>query len=90
MIAAKKVEGRTQDAHHARNFLDCVRSRERCHCDIETGHRSTSATLLGNIAYKTKSYLEWDARAERFTNNQAANKHLSYEYRAPYELPSPV
>src|SRR5262249_58496359 len=45
MIAAKKVEGRTQDAHHARNFLDCVRSRERCHCDIETGHRSTSATL---------------------------------------------
>ncbi|HEV2664520.1 MAG TPA: Gfo/Idh/MocA family oxidoreductase, partial [Blastocatellia bacterium] len=60
MIAAKKVEGRTQDAHHARNFLDCVRSRERCHCDIETGHRSTSATLLGNIAYKTKSYLEWD------------------------------
>ena len=90
MIAAKKVEGRTQDAHHARNFLDCVRSRERCHCDIETGHRSTSATLLGNIAYKTKSYLEWDARAERFTNNQAANKRLSYEYRAPYKLPSPV
>jgi predicted dehydrogenase len=90
VIAAKKVEGRTQDAHHARNFLDCVRSRERCHCDIETGHRSTSATLLGNIAYKTKSYLEWDARAERFTNNQAANKRLSYEYRAPYRLPSPV
>jgi predicted dehydrogenase len=90
MIEAKKVEGRTQDAHHARNFLDCVRSRERCHCDIETGHRSTSATLLGNIAYQTKSYLEWDAKAERFTNNQAANKRLSYEYRAPYELPSPV
>src|SRR6266542_3141735 len=90
MIAAKKVEGRTQDAHHARNFLDCVRSRERCRCYIETGHRSTSATLLGNIAYKTKSYLEWDAKAERFTNNQAANKRLSYEYRAPYRLPSPV
>ena len=56
------------------------------HCDIETGHRSTSATLLANIAHKTKSYLEWDAKAEKFTNNQAANKYLQYQYRAPYKL----
>src|SRR5205085_1376039 len=44
---------------HARNFLDCVRSRQRCHCDIEQGHRDTSAAQIGNIAHKTKSYLEW-------------------------------
>jgi predicted dehydrogenase len=88
VIEAKKVEGRTENARHARNFLDCVRSRERCNCDVETGHRSTSATLIGNIAYKTKAHLEWDGQAERFTNSQAANKRLSYEYRAPYKLPS--
>ena len=34
-----------------------------------------------------RSYLEWDAKAERFTNNEAANKLLSYEYRKPYKLP---
>lgn len=87
MIEAKKAEGRADNALHARNFLDCVRSRGQCNCDIETGHRSTSATLLANIAYKAKSYLEWDSLAERFTNNAAANKYLSYEYRAPYKLP---
>jgi hypothetical protein len=72
---------------HARNFLDCVRSRERCNADIETGHRSTSATIIANIAHKTKALLEWDAQAEQFTNNDEANKLLSYEYRKPYELP---
>ncbi len=87
MIEAKKVQGRVRDADHARNFLDCVRSRQKCNCDIETGHRSTTPSLIANIAFKTKSYLEWDAEAERFSNNSVANKYLSYEYRPPYKLP---
>jgi len=86
-IEARKGTGDADTRHHARNFLDCVKSRKETNCDIEVGHRSTSAPLIGNIAYKTKSYLEWDATAERFTNNEAANKLLSYKYRAPYKLP---
>ena len=62
-----------------------MKSRAACNCDIETGHRSTSATLIANIAHKTKSYLEWDREAERFTNNEDANALLSYRYRAPYK-----
>ncbi len=87
LISAKRVPGDDGTTQHARNFLDCVRSRKLCHCDIEIGHRSTSATLIANIAHQTKSYLEWDAKAEQFTNNPAANRRLSYEYRAPYKLP---
>jgi predicted dehydrogenase len=88
-IEARKVrKSSTADtAPHARNFLDCVKSRAQCNCDIETGHRSTSATLLANIAFKTRSVLDWDAQAERFTGNPEANKLLSYEYRAPYKFP---
>jgi hypothetical protein len=74
------------DIEHARNFLDCVKSRAKCNADILTGHISTSATLIGNIAHKTESLLKWDAKAERFTNNQAANRLLHYQYRAPYKL----
>jgi len=88
VIPPRKVEGEDSTPLHARNFLDCIRSRQPCTCDIETGHRSTSATLIANIAHQTKSYLEWDGKAERFTNNPAANKYLSYEYRAPYKLPA--
>jgi predicted dehydrogenase len=87
-IEAKKGEGDAETVHHARNFLDCVKSRALCNCDIEVGHRDTTAALIGNIAHKTRSVLEWDAREERFSNSEAANKLLRYEYRAPYRFPA--
>jgi predicted dehydrogenase len=89
LIAAARVTGgRADTTDHVRNFLDCVRTRSACACDIETGHRSTSATLIANIAHKTRSYLQWDRAVERFTNDDRANAFLSYRYRAPYELPT--
>jgi hypothetical protein len=88
VIAPKTVKGSVwADAPHARNFLDCVKSRAKCNADVLTGHISTSATLIANIALRTESLLKWDARAERFTNNPAANKYLHYDYRPPYKLP---
>jgi hypothetical protein len=86
-IEAKKVSGRIADADHARNFLDCVKSRQTPSCDVEFGHRCTSAALVANIAHKTRSYLQWDAKAERFTNNDRANELLHYQYRSPFQLP---
>lgn len=91
-MEAEKVETKesnaTATANHARNFLDCVKSRQRCHCDIEEGHRSTTFAHLANIALATKSRLEWDAEKERITNNDKANEMLHYEYRSPWILPT--
>jgi predicted dehydrogenase len=89
VIEPKQSQGPRGDEtiDHARNFLDCIRSRKTCNAPIETGHRSTSTALLGNIAHQTRALLDWDAKAERVTNNDAANKLLSYEYRKPHELP---
>ncbi len=88
MIEAKKADAPIKDSDHARNFLDCVKSRKTPSCDVEFGHRCTSAALIGNLAHRTKSFLEWDAQAERCTNSPAANKMLSYEYRKPYVFPA--
>lgn len=71
-----RASGSGDTAPHARNFLDCIKSREPCHCDIETGHRSTTATLIANLAHQTKSLLAWDAQAERFVDHPAANRLL--------------
>ena len=71
---------------HARNFLDCMRSRKPANADIEIGHRSTTMSLLANISLATRSRLEWDAQQERFTNNSEANNLLHYEYRQPWKL----
>ena len=87
LIEPRSGAGEADTADHARNFLDCVRTRAACNCDIETGHRSTSATLLGNVALATRAHLEWDRSGERFTNNEEANKRLGYRYRSPYKLP---
>ncbi len=82
------AKGSANTAFHARNFLDCVKSRAKCNCDITTGYLSTSATQLANIALKVRAQLDWDAKAERFTNHDKANQYLGYEYRKPYKLPS--
>ncbi len=71
---------------HVRNFLDCVKSRARPNCDVETGHRSTTTTILGNLALRTGAHLRWDRAAERFTNHEAANRLLHYSYRPPWKL----
>jgi predicted dehydrogenase len=80
--------GGNQDltALHARNFLDCVKSREKPRADVEIGHRSTSFSLMANISLLTRSRLDWDAENERFINNDEANQLLHYEYRKPWKL----
>jgi predicted dehydrogenase len=87
LIAARITKGVGSDTiAHARNFLDCIKTRAKCNADVLTGHLSTSATLIGNIAHRTRSLLEWDAQAERFPNTPSANQWLQYKYREPYKL----
>jgi predicted dehydrogenase len=88
-IAPKSGKGDADTARHARNFLDCVKSRQACLCDIETGHRATLTTLLGNISLKTSSWLEWDGTRERIAKPLDANRFLDYRYRSPYRFPRP-
>lgn len=73
-------------ANLVRNFLDCVKSRKTPLCTLEDGHRSTSFAHLANIALATQTRLQWDPEKERFTNSEAANKMLHYEYRKPWKL----
>ncbi len=69
-----------------RNFLDCVKTREKPFCPLEEGHRSTSFAHLANIALATKERLQWDPVKERFLNSEKANELLYYEYRKPWKL----
>lgn len=73
-------------ALHARNFLDCMRSRAKPNADVEIGHRSTTFSLLANISLSVGQRLEWDAEQERFANSEEANQLLHYEYRKPWVL----
>ena len=84
-MEAKRIDG-DLTVLHIRNFLDCLKSRRRTNCDMETGHRSTTFALLANIALATKSRIEWDQKNERIINNSQANELLHYKYRKPWKL----
>ncbi len=79
-----KGEGSAQHYPHVLNFLDCVRSRQKPNSDVETTHRSTSAPLIANIAYKLGRRLTWDRDQEQFPGDAAANRLLTKEYRKPW------
>lgn len=87
-MSPMKVEGTDGDltVQHARNFLDCMRSRALPNADVEEGHRSTTMSLLANISLATSSRIEWDAQAEKILSPASANDLLHYEYRKPWTL----
>jgi predicted dehydrogenase len=59
--------------NHARNFIDCIRSRQKPICDVEIGHRSVSVCHLGNISIRLGfQELRWDPKKETFTGPNAA------------------
>ena len=70
---------------HFQNWLECTRSRATPIADVEIGHRTTSACILGNIALWTGRKLRWDWRAEKFVGDLEANALLSRENREPYK-----
>lgn len=73
-------------AQHARNFIDCVKSRAVPNMDVEEGHRSTTMSLIANISLAVKQRLQWNPETERFIDNEKADSLLHYEYRAPWKL----
>ena len=61
-----------------RDFLNCVKSREKTLENEEVAHYNTSICHLGHIALRVGNgvRLQWDPKAERFTNSDEANKYL--------------
>jgi predicted dehydrogenase len=86
-VEARRVKNENRQGEaHVRNFLDCVKSRQSPTSDIEIGHRSTTACLLGNVALRSGRRIVWNANMERIEGEGAASKYLSREYRRPWKL----
>jgi len=76
---------------HIANWVDCIKTRNKCTADIEYGQRSSTLCYLVNIAREVGwvgRKLKWDPKAERFTNCEKGNKLLARARRKGYELPT--
>ena len=81
MEAIKDKSSNNEHRDHVRNFLDCVKSRQRPISDIEIGHRSTSTCLLGNVSYRSGQSISWDGKTEQITNSKEASRYLARNSR---------
>jgi hypothetical protein len=86
MVSIGTAAGQDRTDLHTRNFIDCVRSRERPAADVEIGERSTTLPLLGNIAYRTGRKIRWNAEREENIDDRQASKLLSRQARAPWNM----
>jgi len=75
-----------KSSNHHVDWLEAVRNRSKPACDVETGCRSATVCLLGNIASQLKRPLKWDPVRELFVNDAAANRLLSRPKRSPWHL----
>jgi predicted dehydrogenase len=73
-------------AAHARDFLDCVRSRRQPVENLDVGHHVSAVAHLGNVALRSRSRIEWDAPAGRVVGSEAAGALVMRPYRAPWKL----
>ncbi len=81
--------GRVNDGllDHVANMLECIKTRKNPAADIEIGHRSSSACLLGTVALRSKERIAWNVATQQMTGGSpAAQKLLSREYRPPWKL----
>jgi predicted dehydrogenase len=73
--------------NHQANFIDCLRNRKSPICTAEIGHRSASVCHLGNISLRLGGRkLDWDPAAEKFKNDDEANRMLSRPIRGNWKL----
>jgi predicted dehydrogenase len=85
----KLVEGNSHEAPHVQDFIDCVKSRKRPYCDLETvGHPASVLCHAGNISARLGRSLTLDAASETFVDDDSANAlRTRAEYRKPWALP---
>jgi predicted dehydrogenase len=69
---------------HMKNFVDCVKSREKPISDVVSQHRSVSACHLANISLRLGRKLTWDPKLEQFVGDSEADAMLARAQRAPY------
>lgn len=85
-LADHEVHLPVSPGHH-RNWLDCIRSRERPIADVEFGARTVTQIHLGNLAYWHRTKLQWNPQAWRFVD-PAHEAWLDRPRRDPWQLPA--
>lgn len=71
---------------HVRDFLDCIKSRQRPIADVEDGHTTATTCHLANISLRLGRKLRWDPLKEEIVGDAEASGMLERPYRKPWDV----
>jgi predicted dehydrogenase len=71
---------------HLRDWLECIRTRQKPICDVEIGARTVTVCHLANIAYLNNAHLKWDPAREQFLAGTGKTDWLDIPHRAPWSV----
>jgi len=78
-------EMRQMNVPHWKNWIECIKTRQKPTSEIETCVRSSTVCLLANLSMRFKHRIDWDE--QNWTVQQDAVKpYLQARYRAPWKL----
>ncbi len=82
-----KMPGSSSDQFnlHVRNFVDCIKSRQRPVADVEQGHQVTTACHLANISMRLGRKIRWNPDTEDIEGDKEAAAWLVRPYRKPWD-----
>ena len=73
-------------AGHVRNFLNCIKSRRLTASHPELAQRAHTIIHCANICLRLGRKVRWDPLAERFVDDEQANRMLARPPRPPWQL----
>ncbi len=85
VIGPNEVHLYASPGHH-RNFLECIKTRRLAAASAEIGHHATTTCNLVEISARLGRKARWDARMQRFTGDETANRLLSRAMRTPWRV----
>jgi predicted dehydrogenase len=72
-------------AANKRDWIDCIRSRTKPFCDLESGHRVNITCHLANMSLRLGRSIRWDPEKEQVIGDKEAAAMCARRYRAPWD-----
>lgn len=72
--------------HHARNFIDAMKTRQPTVNPLESAIRSDTISHMADIAVRTGRRINWDPKSETIANDAEASMMLDRPMRKLYQM----
>lgn len=71
---------------HHKEWINAIKTGSKTTCNFDYAGPLTEIVLLGNIAHRTNSTIDWDYKQMKITGHPKAAEFMNHQYRSGWEL----